>query len=70
LCADEISDADAEIATADERQDKSADDTFRTAGRLDSLRRYDEAEPHFARIATVCESTRRGECGRYYLAEC
>jgi tetratricopeptide (TPR) repeat protein len=51
-------------------QERSADDTFRTAERLYSLRRYDEAEPHFARIATICESTRRGECGLYYLAEC
>jgi TolA-binding protein len=51
-------------------QERSADDTFRTAERLYNLRRYDEAEPHFAGIATICQASPRGECGLYYLAEC
>ena len=51
-------------------QERSADDTFRTGERLYSLRRYGEAEPHFARIAAIREPSPRGERSLYYLAEC
>ena len=54
---------------ADDRE-RSADDTFRAAEILYSQHRYDEVEPYFARIATICEATERGEGALYFLAEC